>query len=266
MRQQGAHRGRGHGAHGPAAPTAVPQGGGVRRFLLLRSRSLRRLDYEERGHDYPPAYVRWTEQRNMQAFLDLLGLGRRRPRAARDPSLSTSPRPEQAYEPDRAGRRRAASWACCWSYPGDRAPRAPGARIRAGGRRPAEGRVGVGCLGAGNFARAVLLPLVAREQDKPAAHRALLGRRDQRRRPKRERNAGSSAWPPNEDSDVYDDPGRATPFSSSRRHDHHAGPGAARARARASTSSSRSRWRCGWRSSARSSARCAERGGVRAAW
>ena len=32
-------------------------------------------EYEERGHDYPAAYVRWTEQRNMQAVLDLMGTG-----------------------------------------------------------------------------------------------------------------------------------------------------------------------------------------------
>jgi predicted dehydrogenase len=30
------------------------------------------LDYEEKGQDYPIGYVRWTENRNMQAFLDLL--------------------------------------------------------------------------------------------------------------------------------------------------------------------------------------------------
>ena len=29
-------------------------------------------EYEERGHDYPFAYVRWTEQRNIEAFLDLV--------------------------------------------------------------------------------------------------------------------------------------------------------------------------------------------------
>jgi predicted dehydrogenase len=29
-------------------------------------------EYEEKGHDYPYAYVRWTEQRNMQAFMHLL--------------------------------------------------------------------------------------------------------------------------------------------------------------------------------------------------
>lgn len=29
-------------------------------------------EYEEKGQDYPPAYVRWTENRNMQAFQELL--------------------------------------------------------------------------------------------------------------------------------------------------------------------------------------------------
>lgn len=32
--------------------------------------------YEERGHDYPFAYVRWTEGRNIEAFLDLISTGR----------------------------------------------------------------------------------------------------------------------------------------------------------------------------------------------
>jgi len=33
------------------------------------------VDYEERGHDYPLPYVRWTEQRNMEAFLELVAAG-----------------------------------------------------------------------------------------------------------------------------------------------------------------------------------------------
>lgn len=33
-------------------------------------------EYEERGHDYPLGYVRWTEGRNIEAFLDLLAAGR----------------------------------------------------------------------------------------------------------------------------------------------------------------------------------------------
>lgn len=32
-------------------------------------------DYEERGIDYPYGYVRWTEQRNMEAYLDLVARG-----------------------------------------------------------------------------------------------------------------------------------------------------------------------------------------------
>jgi len=32
--------------------------------------------YEEKGVDYPPAYVRWTEQRNMQAFQELIASGK----------------------------------------------------------------------------------------------------------------------------------------------------------------------------------------------
>lgn len=33
-------------------------------------------EYEERGHDYPFAYVRWTEGRNIESFLDLVADGR----------------------------------------------------------------------------------------------------------------------------------------------------------------------------------------------
>lgn len=33
------------------------------------------VNYEHKGHDYPLAYVRWTEQRNFQAVLDLMSTG-----------------------------------------------------------------------------------------------------------------------------------------------------------------------------------------------
>ncbi len=33
-------------------------------------------DFEEKGRDYPAGYVRWTETRNMDAFLDLLAAGK----------------------------------------------------------------------------------------------------------------------------------------------------------------------------------------------
>jgi predicted dehydrogenase/threonine dehydrogenase-like Zn-dependent dehydrogenase len=43
-------------------------------FRISRSYGPGRYDseYEEKGHDYPYAYVRWTEQRNMQAFVELV--------------------------------------------------------------------------------------------------------------------------------------------------------------------------------------------------
>lgn len=34
------------------------------------------IEYEEKGHDYPIGYVRWTENRNMKSFVDLLCSGK----------------------------------------------------------------------------------------------------------------------------------------------------------------------------------------------
>ena len=46
-------------------------------LVLSRSYGPGRYDseYEEDGRDYPVGYVRWTEKRNMEAFLDLLASG-----------------------------------------------------------------------------------------------------------------------------------------------------------------------------------------------
>ncbi|MFP4323994.1 MAG: bi-domain-containing oxidoreductase, partial [Anaerolineales bacterium] len=46
-------------------------------FRLSRSYGPGRYDseYEDKGHDYPYSYVRWTEQRNMEAFIDLVAAG-----------------------------------------------------------------------------------------------------------------------------------------------------------------------------------------------
>ncbi|MEW6738680.1 MAG: bi-domain-containing oxidoreductase [Nitrospirota bacterium] len=47
-------------------------------FKISRSYGPGRYDpsYEEKGHDYPYGYVRWTERRNMQAFVNLLAEGK----------------------------------------------------------------------------------------------------------------------------------------------------------------------------------------------
>jgi predicted dehydrogenase len=109
--------------------------------------------YEELGLDYPLPYVRWTENRNLQAFLALLASG-----ALELGRLDTQTLPFEeavaAYEGLARGERNAL--ALVFRYAADvpraqslpLAPRAPLAR----------GEVGVGFIGAGNYAKAVLLP------------------------------------------------------------------------------------------------------------
>jgi predicted dehydrogenase/threonine dehydrogenase-like Zn-dependent dehydrogenase len=64
-----------------AVPIDVPRSPYYEKELdvrLSRSYGPGRYDpsYEEQGHDYPAGYVRWTEQRNMQAFLELVAAGK----------------------------------------------------------------------------------------------------------------------------------------------------------------------------------------------
>jgi predicted dehydrogenase/threonine dehydrogenase-like Zn-dependent dehydrogenase len=115
--------------------------------------------YEEHGQDYPIGYVRWTEQRNMQAFLELVRDGRVTPKALITHRFAVQ-EAEQAYallagqEPHLG---------IVLTYPEDRAA-APLRQIRvsAAPARVQTATVGVGFIGAGNFARSVLLPQVAR--------------------------------------------------------------------------------------------------------
>jgi predicted dehydrogenase len=109
-------------------------------------------DYEERGRDLPPGYVRWTERRNLQAFLELVAAGRV------DPSPLTSHR----FPVERAGEAYAVlagkgdgarAFGVLLEY---EAPARPAGHVTAA-PSPASGtRIGV--LGAGSFARGTLLP------------------------------------------------------------------------------------------------------------
>jgi predicted dehydrogenase/threonine dehydrogenase-like Zn-dependent dehydrogenase len=119
--------------------------------------------YEEEGLDYPLPYVRWTENRNLQAFLELLASGT--VRADRfDRELVPFEEAVGVYEELAKGVRR--SLAVVFRYDenpsqGQTLARAPSAAPRASVR---EG-VGVAFLGAGNYARSVLLPAVAGRRD-----------------------------------------------------------------------------------------------------
>jgi predicted dehydrogenase/threonine dehydrogenase-like Zn-dependent dehydrogenase len=126
-------------------------------------------EYEVRGHDYPVGYVRWTEQRNFEAFIDLLAEHR-----IDTGTLVTHRFPfddaGRAYELLRDGHETYLGIVLEYGHESprgqgstielSRAPvRAPGmgARPSAGG----EPRTGLGFIGAGNYAGRVLIPAFA---------------------------------------------------------------------------------------------------------
>ncbi len=109
-------------------------------------------EYEERGHDYPLPYVRWTEQRNMQAFLELVAAGR----LDVGPLISHRYPFEQALEAyDLITSGREPSLGVVLGY--DDKPEEKAPAIRNVVALPSA-CVALGVVGAGNFAKAVLLP------------------------------------------------------------------------------------------------------------
>ena len=110
-------------------------------------------EYEERGHDYPLPYVRWTEQRNMQAFLELMAAGGLDVR----PLISHRYPFEQAIEAyDLITTGREPSLGVVLDYDNKREePKTPVTKNLVAIPSPC---VALGVVGAGNFAKAVLLP------------------------------------------------------------------------------------------------------------
>jgi polar amino acid transport system substrate-binding protein len=123
--------------------------------------------YEETGLDYPLAFVRWTENRNLQAFLALVASGSVDP-ARLDTETVAFDDAERTYEELASGKRRALSIA--FRY-GAEASSAHTLRLDAAPAAKPKQSVGVAFLGAGNYARGVLLPALARCKE---AHRVAL--------------------------------------------------------------------------------------------
>jgi len=114
--------------------------------------------YEELAVDYPIGYVRWTEQRNMVEFLRLVAEGRVDVKSLITHRFAVDDA-AQAYaavsDPD------SGSVGVLLEYPQSEPerPRIMVGRPVAG--EPVQGAIGVGLLGAGNFATATLLPALA---------------------------------------------------------------------------------------------------------
>jgi predicted dehydrogenase/threonine dehydrogenase-like Zn-dependent dehydrogenase len=113
-------------------------------------------DYEEHGHDYPLAYVRWTEGRNIEAFLDLLAARRIDVQPLithRFPIADAA----QAYQLI-SGKAQENYLAVVLEYEtkGEVNRRIENRAVVKPTAAP--GRVGVGLIGAGGYAQKVLLP------------------------------------------------------------------------------------------------------------
>lgn len=119
--------------------------------------------YEEQGLDYPLPYVRWTENRNLQAFLALARSG-----AIQPERLDTETVPfeaaESTYHELGSGTRRSLAVIFRYAATPD-ASRSLALESSASGRHRTEGEVGVAFIGAGNYAKAVLLPALGDRRD-----------------------------------------------------------------------------------------------------
>ena len=130
---------------------------------LSRSYGPGRYDpvYEELALDYPPGYVRWTEQRNMEEFIRLLAERRVDVRSLITHRFPVDKAP-QAYA--LLGQRGSGALGVLLEYPETAHVRPEPARIWIGRPDPPVPKtrgVGVSFLGAGNFATATLLPALA---------------------------------------------------------------------------------------------------------
>jgi predicted dehydrogenase/threonine dehydrogenase-like Zn-dependent dehydrogenase len=119
-------------------------------------------DYEERGRDYPYAYVRFTENRNLQTVLTLMSEKRLRlaPLVTHRFPISKGLEAYQLIE--QGGKERPLGVLFDYSVPGSVKAVETTGRGAGAAKRDAEniGAPGVGVLGAGQFASAVLLPKI----------------------------------------------------------------------------------------------------------
>jgi predicted dehydrogenase/threonine dehydrogenase-like Zn-dependent dehydrogenase len=142
-------------------------------FRISRSYGPGRYDaaYEQKGRDYPIGYVRWTETRNMEAFVELLAEGK----LNLDPLISHRFRIQEAHRAYEliSGKSRERFLGVVIQYRDDvdgasSLALAPPSSI-SGQPRATTNDVSVGLLGAGGFASSTLIPAM-----KSSSHTSLV--------------------------------------------------------------------------------------------
>lgn len=123
--------------------------------------------YELEGIDYPAGYVRWTERRNLACFVDLVA----RRQLDLEPLVSRVFPIDDAvavYEQLSAGEMPGVGF--LFEYP-EAEPQTPPPPAMSAGRHTATGTtVGLGFIGAGNYASSMLLPHLAEDEGVRLAH------------------------------------------------------------------------------------------------
>jgi predicted dehydrogenase/threonine dehydrogenase-like Zn-dependent dehydrogenase len=136
------------------------------RLVVSRSYGPGRYDptYEEHGIDYPPGYVRWTEGRNLAEVLRLMAAGHLRPSRLTTHTFDLEDG-ARAYELLDGGAEPSLGILLRYRESRETGPGSIEVAANRRRRRTALGgrRVRVAVIGAGSFARGVLMPSLARD-------------------------------------------------------------------------------------------------------
>jgi predicted dehydrogenase len=130
--------------------------------------------YELEGIDYPAGYVRWTEKRNLESFLDLIARNELEVATLIDGVFPLTDA-AKVYGDLKAGELKAIGVLLSYPVPDEDAP-APATKLVLGSAKQQavlktnKEQVAIGFVGAGNYANSMLLPHLAKNPAAGLAH------------------------------------------------------------------------------------------------
>jgi predicted dehydrogenase len=133
--------------------------------------------YELDGIDYPAGYVRWTEKRNLESFLDLVARNQLDVASLIDGVFPLDDA-AKVYEDLKTGALKAVGVLLEYPVPAADAPAPATKRVLAGAKPPSvraasagrKDQIAIGFVGAGNYASSMLLPHLAKLPEASLTH------------------------------------------------------------------------------------------------